>query len=272
MGRPCKPITWAALAINIYDDPKVAMAGAMPEGAIIQRIWIKCILEATKLADGGQLYISRSCPHTPETLADAFREDIKVVRLAIATFQKFGMIEINECGVIWLVNWSKWQHDRALRQRKLDWDRDYRQEKLSFHGQAALPPASELSSDYRTKTQEHVQATELSHDNRTMLSDTPYSNSNNNNNNTTPLPPAAGGDVLSKNGHEDPLAEFPEEWRAEALKMASARGAAQPISWAFTVCKSWAKNGRPSKPAEVGYYAGGYAKYTPLNKKQASDR
>ena len=54
------------------------------------------------------VYFTPEIPYTDEMLADQFSMDINTVRLALATFQRFGMVEIVD-DIICLSAWEKWQ-------------------------------------------------------------------------------------------------------------------------------------------------------------------
>jgi hypothetical protein len=54
------------------------------------------------------VYFMPEIPYTDEMLADQFDIDVNTIRLGLATFQRFGMIEIVD-DIICLSSWEKWQ-------------------------------------------------------------------------------------------------------------------------------------------------------------------
>ena len=65
--------------------------------------------------EDGMVYFTPEIPYTDEMLADEFSMEINTVRLGLATFQRFGMIQIVE-DIICLSSWEKWQATDSLAQ------------------------------------------------------------------------------------------------------------------------------------------------------------
>jgi predicted phage replisome organizer len=81
----------------------------MPDGDTILIIWVKLLILAGKVNDTGYVYLSDAIPYTDEMLATIFRRPLTTVRLALQTFEKFGMIETASKGIL-IVNWEKHQN------------------------------------------------------------------------------------------------------------------------------------------------------------------
>lgn len=101
-------IKWIKLNVDMFDDEKIKIIQAMPEGDSLLLIWIKLILLAGKTNEGGYIYINENMPYTEEMLAVVINKPLTVIRLAIDTFTKLGMIENDEKG-IYLINFEKHQ-------------------------------------------------------------------------------------------------------------------------------------------------------------------
>lgn len=101
-------IKWIKLATNIFDNRKIRQIEMLPEGDSIIVIWVKLMCLAGVVNDGGLVYFTRDIPYTDEMLATEFNRPLSVVRLALATFQNFGMIEIVD-NIIHLSSWEKYQ-------------------------------------------------------------------------------------------------------------------------------------------------------------------
>ena len=80
----------------------------MPEGDAILVIWLKLLLLAGNINDGGAIYLTPEIPYTDEMLANELRKPLTTVRLALSVFEKYGMIEIVD-DILMLSSWEKYQ-------------------------------------------------------------------------------------------------------------------------------------------------------------------
>ena len=85
---------------------KIKQIELMPEGDAILVIWLKLMLLAGNVNDGGAIYLTPEIPYTDEMLANELRRPITTVRLALSTFERFGMIEIVD-DILMLSSWEK---------------------------------------------------------------------------------------------------------------------------------------------------------------------
>ena len=106
-------VKWIALAVDMFDDEKITLIEAMPDADAIIVIWLKMLTLAGKLNNGGLLMMSNGLPYTDEMLATLFHRQLNTVRLALSTFEMYGMIEYVD-GVIALPKWEKWQKVDSL--------------------------------------------------------------------------------------------------------------------------------------------------------------
>ena len=67
--------------------------------------------------DDGFVFFTKEIPYTDEMLAEEFKMDINTIRLGLATFEKFGMLEIVN-DFICLSAWEKWQSTDKLSELK----------------------------------------------------------------------------------------------------------------------------------------------------------
>lgn len=102
-------VKWIKLSVNTFDDEKIKLIKALPEGNALIVIWCQLLCLAGKVNDSGYIYIGQNMPYTDEMLATIFNEPVNNVRLALQTFQQFGMIENTEHG-LFLVNWGSYQN------------------------------------------------------------------------------------------------------------------------------------------------------------------
>ena len=106
-------IKWIKLATNIFDNRKIRQIEMLPEGDSIIVIWVKLMCLAGVVNDGGLVYFTRDIPYTDEMLATEFNRPLNIVRLALATFQNFEMIEIVD-NIIHLSSWEKYQSVESM--------------------------------------------------------------------------------------------------------------------------------------------------------------
>ena len=122
-------VKWIKITTDIFDDEKILMIESMPSADSIIVIWLKLLTFAGKQNNDGVFLMSNRIAYTDEMLACIFRRDVNLVRLALNTFQQFGMIEIVE-KVITIPNWNKHQSLDAYEKKK-ERDRLYQAERRS---------------------------------------------------------------------------------------------------------------------------------------------
>lgn len=110
-------VKWIKLTTDIFDDEKILMIESLPSADTIIVIWFKLLTLAGKSNNNGVFMMNNRIPYTDEMLAAIFRRDDKIVKLALNTFQQFGMIEIID-DVITIPNWDKHQSLDAYEKKK----------------------------------------------------------------------------------------------------------------------------------------------------------
>ena len=101
-------IKWIKITTDIFDDEKIRLIEGMPERDTLIVIWFKLLTMAGRTNDNGSIYISKKMPTTDEMLSTIFNRPLNTVRMALSTFENFGMIEVNNH--IEIVNWEKHQN------------------------------------------------------------------------------------------------------------------------------------------------------------------
>ena len=120
-------VKWIKITTDIFDDEKILLIESMPSADSIITIWFKLLALAGKQNNDGVFMMSNRLPYTDEMLATIFRRDLNTVRLALKTFEEFGMIDIVD-DVITIPNWNKHQTLDAYEKKK-ERDRVYQQER-----------------------------------------------------------------------------------------------------------------------------------------------
>ncbi|MFW5804705.1 MAG: phage replisome organizer N-terminal domain-containing protein, partial [bacterium] len=110
-------VKWIKITTNMFDDEKIKLIESMPDADSILVIWIKLLVQAGKTNAKGYIFLNENIPYTDEMLATVFNRPLNTVRLALKTFEDFGMIEMNENG-IYIENWSKHQNIEGLEKLK----------------------------------------------------------------------------------------------------------------------------------------------------------
>ena len=119
-------VKWIKIAVDMFDNRKIKQIGSMPEGDSLLLMWVQLLCLAVNVNDGGFIYLTKEIPYTDEMLATQFNKPISTVRLALKTFEQFGMIEIIN-NMIFLSSWEKYQStDRLATIREKDRERKRR--------------------------------------------------------------------------------------------------------------------------------------------------
>ena len=140
-------VKWIKITTDIFDDEKVLMIESLPSADSIIVIWFKLLTFAGKQNNDGVFIMNNRIAYTDEMLASIFRRDVNTVRMALKTFQQFGMIDIID-DVITIPNWNKHQTLDAYEKKKAR-DRLYQSERRAAQ-KALIEKSSDKSSDSQT--------------------------------------------------------------------------------------------------------------------------
>lgn len=110
-------VKWIKIVTNIFDDEKMLLIDSLPEADAIIVIWFRLLCLAGKQNNGGVFMLNDKIAYTDEMLAAIFRRPLATVRLALSTFEQFGMIEIIN-NTITIPNWGKHQSLDQLAEAK----------------------------------------------------------------------------------------------------------------------------------------------------------
>lgn len=109
-------IKWIKVITDIFEDEKIKLIKAMPEGRTLVLIWFQLLIQAGKTNAGGWIYLTEGCAYSSSMLATLFNESQQMVELAIKLFSNkpFEMIEVDETGQIYIPNWEKHQNVESM--------------------------------------------------------------------------------------------------------------------------------------------------------------
>ena len=147
-------IKWIKITTNVFDDEKILLIESLPEADSIIVIWFKLLAFAGKSNNNGVFMLSDKIAYTDEMLSTIFRRPLNTVRLALATFENYGMIEVID-GVITIPNWEKHQNVDGL--EKIREQNRLRKQAQRERQKAKLLPESKMSRDsHGTITEGHA--------------------------------------------------------------------------------------------------------------------
>ena len=126
ISKLASAVKWIKICSDIFDDEKIMLIENLPSADSIIVIWFKLLCLAGKNNNSGVFILNDKIAYTDEMLATVFRRDINTVRLALKTFENYGMIEIVS-GVYTIPNWGKYQNLDKIEQ-KSQYMRNYMQE------------------------------------------------------------------------------------------------------------------------------------------------
>ena len=87
---------------NFYESDELILLQNMQDGYLYSDILMKLYLRSLK--NNGKLMFKDVIPYTPEALAQVVRHSVGVVKQALDIFQKLGLIEILDNGVIYMTD------------------------------------------------------------------------------------------------------------------------------------------------------------------------
>lgn len=101
-------IKWIKMSTDLFNNRKIKQIERMQDGDAIIVIWLKLLVLAAEINDGGDVYFLKSVPFSEESLAVEFGRSVEIIALALRTFEAYGMIEIKDHAIT-IINWEKYQ-------------------------------------------------------------------------------------------------------------------------------------------------------------------
>ena len=141
-------IKWVKLCTDIFDDEKILLIESMPDADSIIVIWFKLLCFAGKQNNGGVFLMNDRIAYTDEMLSTIFRRPLSVVRMALKTFESFGMVEIIN-NAYTIPNWEKHQNIEGM-------DKIREQNRLRKQKQREKAKIPQLCDGHVTVTQCHA--------------------------------------------------------------------------------------------------------------------
>ncbi len=109
-------VKWIKIATDIFDDEKIMLIESLPSSDALIVIWFKLLCLAGKNNNDGVFLLNDRIAYTDEMLATIFRRNTNTVKMALKTFEEFGMIQTVD-GVVTIPNWNKHQDFSKIKAR-----------------------------------------------------------------------------------------------------------------------------------------------------------
>ncbi len=116
----------------MFDNDKIKLIEALPDKDAIIVIWVKLLAAAGKANCNGYIMLTENIAMNIEEMATIFNRPLNTVRLAIETFRRYGMIEMDEGDAIRIKNWDVHQNIEGMdrvKQLNAERNRKYRERK-----------------------------------------------------------------------------------------------------------------------------------------------
>ncbi|MET3658134.1 phage replisome organizer N-terminal domain-containing protein [Sporosarcina psychrophila] len=111
-------ITWIKLKTDMFDNEKIKLIEALPDADTLIVIWVKLLTHAGRANAGGYIMLTENIPMNTEEMATIFNRPLNTVRLAISTFERYGMIYKDD-GKVKISNWESHQNIEGMERAKL---------------------------------------------------------------------------------------------------------------------------------------------------------
>ena len=140
-------ITWIKLKTDMFENEKIKLIEALPDADTIIVIWVKLLSAAGKSNSNGFIMLTENIPMNEEEMATIFNRPLKTVRLALQTFKRYGMIEVED-EAIRIKNWETHQNIGGMeRVRKLNAERNKKYRERKKLAQLSAPNTEEYHDD-----------------------------------------------------------------------------------------------------------------------------
>lgn len=241
-------VKWIKITTDIFDDEKILLIESLPSADSILVIWFKLLVLAGKQNNNGVFMMNDRLAYTDEMLAVIFRRDVNTIRLALRTFEQYGMIEIVE-NVITIPKWSKHQTLDAYEKKK-ERDRLYQEkrrneQKLLASGQnrpnnrlTVVGQSSEQSSCVAVSEEEGEEDIDI--DKKKNISKKPARHKYGDYNNV----------LLSDDDLAKLKTEFPADWEKRVQRLSEYMASSgKSYKNHLATIRNWARRDKPAQAA-----------------------
>lgn len=103
-------VKWIKVSTDLFANRKIRLIESMEDRDTIIVIWLKLMILAGEINDGGLIYITPESPYTSASLAVQMGREEGEIQKALSIFEDYGMIEVDEHGIIGIPNWEVYQN------------------------------------------------------------------------------------------------------------------------------------------------------------------
>lgn len=166
-------VKWIKITTDIFSDEKILLIEQLPEADTIIVIWFKLLCMAGRDNNDGIFVMNNRMPYTEEMLATLFRRPLNTVRLALSTFEAYGMIDIVD-DVFTIPKWDKHQNidgmDKIREQGRIR-QQNYRERQKNLISNVTSDVTNNVTVTERNAIEEDKEKDKEKDNNNNILSD-----------------------------------------------------------------------------------------------------
>lgn len=106
-------VKWIRLNTDMFDNAKIKYLRTLPEGDKLVLIWVMLLAKAGKCNSHGYIFLTENIPYTQDMLAAEFDFETTTIQLALTSFMKLGMINLDESN-FYITGWEEHQNVEGL--------------------------------------------------------------------------------------------------------------------------------------------------------------
>ena len=106
-------VKWIQLTTDMFDNAKIKYLRTLPEGNNLVLIWVMLLTKAGKCNANGFIFLTENIPYTADMLGAEFGFETNTINLALNTFNKLRMIQLQEQKIC-IANWEEYQNADGL--------------------------------------------------------------------------------------------------------------------------------------------------------------
>lgn len=133
------------LQIDMFDNEKIRIIQARPKGDTLLILWIRLIALAEKSNAGGLVQLEDGVPYTAKMLAAVLGKSLRMIHLALATFEELHMIKNTTEGICIISENQDSKEERIREQNRIRKQRERKRKKEAEAQTAECENVTEMS-------------------------------------------------------------------------------------------------------------------------------
>ena len=106
-------VKWIQLTTDMFDNAKIKYLRTLPSGNDLVLIWVMLLTKAGTCNANGFIFLTENIPYTADMLGAEFGFETNTINLALNTFSKLRMIQLQEQKIC-ITNWEEYQNVDGL--------------------------------------------------------------------------------------------------------------------------------------------------------------